>query len=167
MSTTVDIPKLDWFERYKRLIDFGWGVLGAEEDFIYHKWGREALGEFLQQTRPKWSGEVAKKLIQKLGLKPDVEGAITLLGVYGQEVWGYGDPQYFEAKLESPTRGTFANLVCRGWVKTPEHCKEMNCDIACILEFGGVVNALSPDLKVTLTKAFPRGDDRCEYTVEV
>jgi len=167
MSTKVDIPKLDWFERYKRLLDFGWGILTAEEDFIFNKWGREALDEFLQQTRPEWSGAMAKRLIGKLDLKPDVEGAIKLLGVYGQEIWGFGDPQYFDARLETPTKGTFANLVCRGWEKTPEHCREMNCDVACSLEFGGVVAALSPDLKVTLTKAFPRGDDRCEYTVEL
>ena len=31
MSTEVDIPKLDWFERYKRLIDVAWGVVLAEE----------------------------------------------------------------------------------------------------------------------------------------
>ncbi len=167
MSTKVDIPKLDWFERYKRLLDFGWGILAAEEDFIYNKWGREALDEFLQKTRPEWSGAIAKRLISKMDIKPDVEGAVKLLGMYGQEIWGFGDPQYFDARLETPTKGTFANLVCRGWEKTPEHCRKMNCDIACSLEFGGVVAALSPDLKVTLTKALPRGDDRCEYTVEL
>ena len=167
MSTEVDIPKLDWFERYKRLIDVSWGALLADEDFVYRKWGKEALLEFLVQTRPQWSGVVAKRLVEKLGLKPDVEGAIRLMGVYSQEVWGFGDPQYTEARLETPTKGTFTNLVCRAWEKTPEHCKETDCDIACAAEYGGLARALSPDLKVTVTKARPRGDDRCEYTVEL
>jgi hypothetical protein len=167
MSTTVDIPKLDWFERYKRLVDVGWGIVLADEDFVYRKWGREALAEFLQDTRPKWSGAVAKRLVEKLGLKPDVEGVIKLLGVYSQELWGFGDPQFFEAKLETPTKGTFTNLVCRGWEKAREHSRKTNCDVPCGAEYEAVVRALSPNIEVTLTKARPRGDDRCEYTVEV
>ena len=167
MSTKVDIPQLDWFERYKRMIDIVWGALFADEDFVYRKWGKEALAEFLQQTRPKWSGKVAKRIIEKIGLKPDVEGAIKLLGVYSQEVWGFGDPQYSEAKLESPTKGTFTNLVCRGWEKSKEHCIETNCEIACAAEYDGLVSALSPQLKFSMTKARPRGDDRCQYTVEI
>jgi len=167
MSTEVDIPKLDWFERYKRLIDFAWNVLFAEEDFVYRKWGKEALTEFIQQTRPQWSGALAKRLIEKAGLKPDVEGAIKLLGVYTQELWGYGDPRFAEARLETPNKGTFTNLVCRGWEKMMEHCQEINCDIACDTEYGAVVRTLSPDFRVTLTKARPRGDDRCEFTVEL
>ena len=35
MTTEVDIPKLDWFERYKRMIDAGWGALLADEEFVY------------------------------------------------------------------------------------------------------------------------------------
>ena len=167
MATEVDIPKLDWFERYKRMIDIGWGALLADEDFVYRKWGKEGLTEFLQQTRPKWSGAVAKRLVDKLGLKPDVEGAIKLLGVYSQEVWGFGDPQFSEAKLENPTKGTYTNLACRGWEKSKEHCIETNCEIACVAEYGGLVSALSPQFKFTVTKARPRGDDRCEYTVEM
>jgi len=167
MATEVDIPKLDWFERYKRMIDAGWGALLADEEFVYRKWGKEGLTEFLQQTRPKWSGAVAKRLVDKLGLKPDVEGAIKLLGVYSQEVWGFGDPQFSEAKLENPTKGTYTNLACRGWEKSKEHCIETNCEIACVAEYGGLVSALSPQFKFTVTKARPRGDDRCEYTVEM
>ena len=167
MTTEVDIPKLDWFERYKRMIDAGWGALLADEEFVYRKWGKEGLTEFLQQTRPKWSGAVAKRLVDKLGLKPDVEGAIKLLGVYSQEVWGFGDPQFSEAKLENPTKGTYTNLACRGWEKSKEHCIETNCEIACVAEYGGLVSALSPQFKFTVTKARPRGDDRCEYTVEM
>jgi len=167
MSTEVEIPKLDWLERYKRLMDVAWGALLADEDFVYRKWGKAALAEFLEGTRPKWSGAVAKRFVDKLGLKPDVEGAIKLLGVYSQELWGFGDPQYSEAKLESPTKGTYTNLVCRGWEKSPEHCKETNCEIACGNEYMAVIKALSPDLKLTVTKARPRGDDRCEYTVEI
>ena len=167
MATEVDIPKLDWFERYKRMIDIGWGALLADEDFVYRKWGKEGLTEFLQQTRPKWSGAVAKRLVDKLGLKPDVEGAIKLLGVYSQEVWGFGDPQFSEAKLENPSKGTYTNLACRGWEKSKEHCIETNCEIACVAEYGGLVSALSPQFKFTVTKARPRGDDRCEYTVEM
>lgn len=167
MTTEVDIPKLDWFERYKRMIDIGWGALLADEDFVYRKWGKEGLTEFLQQTRPKWSGAVAKRLVDKLGLKPDVEGAIKLLGVYSQEVWGFGDPQFSEAKLENPTKGTYTNLACRGWEKSKEHYIETNCEIACGAEYGAIVSALSPQFKFTVTKARPRGDDRCEYTVEM
>ena len=167
MSTKVDIPKLDWFERYKRLIDAAWGILLADEEFVHHKLSKEELAEFLQQTRPKWSGAVAKRLVEKLDLKPDVEGAIKLLGVYSQEVWGFGDPRFCEAKLETPTKGTYTNLVCRGWEKAREHSKETHCDMACGAEYSGVVSALSPKIKVTITKARPRGDDRCEYTVEM
>ncbi len=167
MSTEVNIPKLDWFERYKRLIDAAWGVLLADEDFVYRRWGKEALSEFFKQTRPKWSGVVAKRLIEKLSLKPDVEGAIKLLGVYSQEVWGFGDPRYFEVRLESPTSGTFTILACRGWEKMPEHCKKINCGIACHAECSGVISALSPDLKLTIVQARPRGDDHCKYTIEL
>ena len=167
MNTQVDIPKFDWFERYKRLIDIAWGSLLADEDFVYHKWGKDAYMEFLQQTRPKWTQALAKRLIEKLALKPDIEGAIKLLGVYSQEIWGFGDPQFFEAKLETPTKGTFSNLVCRAWEKAREHSKETHCDISCGIEYAGVVSALSPDIKVTITKARPRGDDRCQYTVEI
>ena len=81
MSIDVDIPKLDWFERYKRLIDIAWGGLLADEVFVYRKWGKEAQVEFLLQTRPKWTETGARRLIEKLSLKPDVEGAIKLLGV--------------------------------------------------------------------------------------
>jgi len=167
MSTELDIPKLDWFERYKRLTDAAWGALWADEDYVYRKWGKEALLEFYKETRPKWSGTVGKRLVEKLGFKPDIEGAVKLLRAYSQEVWGFGDPQYFDARVESPTKGVFASLICRGWEKMPEHCKETNCDIACAAEYGGVVRALSPDIKLTVTKARPTGDDRCEYTVEL
>lgn len=167
MSKEVNIPALDWYERYKRLTDAAWNALWADEDYVYRKLGKEALPEFYQETRPKWSGAVAKKLIEKLDLKPDVEGAVKLLRAYSQEVWGFGDSKYFEARLESPKKGTFANLVCRGWEKMPEHCKETSCDIACAAEYGGVISALSPKIKVTVTKARPRGHDRCEYTVEL
>lgn len=166
MSRKVDIPKLDWFERYKRLIDIAWAAMLADEDFVYRNSGKEEFLKFSQETRPKWSRAVAKKLIEKCGIKPDVEGAVKLLGVYSQEVWGFGDPQYSEAKLETPTRGIFANLVCRGWEKEKEHCKKTQCDIACAAEYGGIISALSPKIKFTITKARPRGDDRCEYMVE-
>ena len=110
---------------------------------------------------------MAKRLVEKLGLKSDVEGATKLIGVYSQEIWGFGDPQFVEAKLEAPTKGILTILACRGWEKEKEHSKEIHCDIACGAEYSGVVNALSPKVRVKITKARPRGDDRCEYTVEI
>ena len=167
MSKKIDIPKLDWFERYKRLIDAAWGIMLADEDFVYRKWGKEALAEFLKTTRPKWSGAVGKKLVEKLGLKPSVEEGIRLMAVYTQEVWGFGDPQHYEAKLETPNKGTFTILACRGWEKAREHSIETQCDIPCLIEFRGLVATLSPNIKITSTKARPRGDDLCQYTIEM
>ena len=123
MSKEIDVPKLDWFERYKRLLDVSWAALLADEDFVYRKWGKEALLEFLVQTRPQWSGTVAKRFVEKMGVKPDIEGAIKLLAIYSQELWGYGDPQYFDMRIDSPTKGAFINLVCRGWEKNPAMLK--------------------------------------------
>ena len=167
MSRDVEVPKLDWLERYKRLLDVGWGALVADEEYVYRHFGQEELTRYWRETRPMWSGPVGKKLSEKLGLKPDMEGAIKLLGVYSQEVWGFGDPRYIQAKLESPTKGVFTNLACRGWEKMQAHHKETHCDVACAAEFGGVLSGLSPKFKMTITKARPRGDDRCEYTVTI
>ncbi|MFC2003389.1 hypothetical protein ACFLV4_05540 [Chloroflexota bacterium] len=167
MRTDVEIPKLDWLERYKRVVDAAWTMLLAYEDFVYRKWGTEALADLRQYARPEWSGVIAKRLVEKLGLKPDIEGAMKLFRLYSQEVWGFGDAQFFEDKLVSPTKGSFSNLICRGWEKEREHHKETRCDLACAAEYGGVLRTLSPTMKVTVTKAFPRGDDRCEYTVEI
>ena len=123
MVRDVEVPKLDWLERYKRLLDVGWGALVADEEYVYRHFGQEELTRYWRETRPMWSGPVGKKLSEKLGLKPDMEGAIKLLGVYSQELWGFGDPRYIQAKLESPTKGVFTNLACRGWEKMQAHHK--------------------------------------------
>ena len=164
----VEIPQIDWFERYKRLIDIGYGMLGAADDYIYHNWGEEEWLNYIEETRPKWSGRVAKRLVEKFGPNPDIEGVLKLLGIYAQEVWGFGDPRFVDSNLETPTKGTWTNLVCRSWELMSEGERATAiCDKACIWEWKGVVGALSPDIKVTMVKAYPRGDDRCEFTLEM
>ena len=167
MSRDVEVPKLDWLERYKRLLDIGWGALVADEEYVFRHFGQEELTRYWRETRPTWTGPVGKKLGEKLGLKPDMESAIKLLGVYSQELWGFGDPRYIKAKLESPSKGIFTNLACRGWEKMQEHHNETHCEVACASEFGGVLRGLSPKFKLTITKSRPHGDDCCEYTVTI
>jgi len=131
VSKKVEIPALDWFERYKRLIDLAWGALLADEDFIFRNMGKEAYIKYGKETRPKWAGAAGRKISKKYGLKPTLEDATQLLGIYGQEIWGFGDTRFIEANLESPTKGTFAILACRGWETDKEHHIRTQCNMAC------------------------------------
>jgi len=117
------------------------------------------------------STECGDKLVKAYNLQPTVEDALKLFLLYSCEVWGYGSYEYVEADLENENKGTFANLVCRGWELAKrqgaeEVMKMFNCANGCTAEYTALLRTLSPDLKITMTKARPWGDDRCEFTVE-
>jgi hypothetical protein len=160
----AEIPKLDWMERYKSLFEGIYAMMEADDDYVYNRWGEEEWLKFVQEARPRWSTAIAKRLIRKYGLKSDIEGALKLCGLYFQEVWGFGDPRFVDCNMESPTKGTWTNLVCRQWEKAKS---KVPCDKACLWDWIGLIRALSPGIKVTMTKARPWGDDRCELCLEI
>jgi len=160
----IEVPKLDWEERYKCLFDGIYAMMEADDEYVYHRWGEKEWLKFAEKARPRWSGAIARRLIRKHNLKPDIEGALKLCGLYFQEVWGFGDPRFVDSHMESPARGTWTNLVCRQWEKM-EH--KIPWDKACIWDWAGLIGALSPDIKVTMTMSRPWGDDRCELRVEM
>ena len=163
----IEAIMIDWPERYKRLLDACYNTIHTARDYVEEKWGREAGEEFSKMHQGAMSPVVGKKLVEKLNLKPNVEGALKLLITYSQEVWGFGDSKFVEAWLETPTKGTYANLVCRSWEKDTKNRKPpMDCVVGCQAEYQSLVKCLSPNIKVTFTKVYPWGDDRCEMTVE-
>ena len=171
MSEDLDIPVLDWKERYKRMLDAAYTVFFECERQVHEKCDSETSFEIRKRVHRALGTVVASKLIQKYGLKPTVEDALKLLVLYSSEVWGYGAREYVYAKLESDKKGVYANLVCRGWElakKTGmlDFMKEMDCSKGCMEEYSAVVHTLNPNLKVKMTKALPWGDDRCEFVIE-
>ncbi len=164
-------PVLDWKDRYKYILDAAYTVFFGFEELV-HKVCDEKTSARLRETVHRKLGEsVAKRLINKYGLKPTVEDALKLLVLYSAEVWGFGARQYVKAVLENPKRGIYANLVCRGWELAKRSgkldlMKEMDCSKGCKAEYEAVVHALNPKLKVTMTKAYPWGDDHCEFVIE-
>ena len=166
-----DVPKLDWFERYKRMLDIAYTSLMTAESQIRMGVEPERAIEAVKELHKSFGSACAEKLVKKFDLKPTVEDALKLFLLYSCEVWGYGETKYVSAKLESPKRGVYDNLVCRGWelakkMGMEEMMKEVNCAEGCIAEYSSILGALSPDLKAKMIKALPWGDDVCEWVVE-
>ncbi|MEW6442847.1 MAG: hypothetical protein AB1640_18065 [bacterium] len=163
----VEIPGLGWFDRYKRLIDLGYRSILEGDEYVYHRWGEEEWLKYVSDTRPKWTEPVARRIVEKRGLKPTVEDGLQLWGIYSQEVWGYGDPRYVDARMESEGRGILTALGgCRMWALRPaEKRGKVPCHKACRNEMQGVANALSPKFKVDVPRACPLGDSSCEFVL--
>jgi hypothetical protein len=170
-DVTGEALPLDWKDRYTYLLDATYTVFSGFEELI-HKECDEKTSIKIREVIHRALGEsVAKRLIKKYDLKTTVEDALKLLVLYSAEVWGFGARQYVKAVLESPKRGVYANLVCRGWELAKKSgkldlMKQMDCSKGCKIEYESVVHALNPKLKVTMAKAYPWGNDRCEWVIE-
>jgi hypothetical protein len=167
----IEVPKLDYEERYKRIIDGAYVAVLTSDGLVQANVEPKKALEMIRKMHEALGSEIARKLIKKLNLEPNVEGALKLFKLYSCEVWGYGAEQYVSAKLESPSTGIYANLVCRGWelqkrAGKEEEMKKMDCAQGCFSEYSSILKELCPDLKMKMTKAYPWGDDRCEFVVE-
>ena len=163
----VEVPKLTWEERYRRMIDIAYGFFMGYKVLVEKRYGVEASMEISGEAQSAMSTRTAKKLIQNYDLKPTVEDVIKLMKLYSCEVWGYGADQYVGAYLESPQKGVFVNKVCRSWERKKDYGDEkINCHLGCEKEYGAMAHQLAPQVKVTVGKAYPKGDDCCEFIVE-
>jgi len=165
LDTKIEIPQFDWFGRYKLANHAAWLCFVGAHTTAKKIWGEEGFKRFDDEFRLAACGPVGQKLVEKLKLEPDIEGALKLVGAYTQEVWGYGDTRFVDAVKNSPNKGTLKIAVCRGYERWHKNTG-VDCGYACHLEYQAVVNALSPDFKVTLIKAHPWGDDHCEFIFE-
>ncbi len=162
----IEIPTLDWYERYKRILDvlnsMGEGLM----KYLTESFGKdEGMKIYAEQIEPQQPIVAGRKLVEKLGLKPDIEGALKLVGVYTREVWGFGDDRFTEIRRETPNKGTLTIRRCKGW-ETIFKPNGWDCAPGCLNEYQELVKILSPEFKAELSKCLARGDGFCEVTVE-
>ncbi len=168
----VEVPKLDWYERYKRMVDMAYSLFITAELQIHADFkDPEEAQPRIKALHGNCSSTCGSKLVKAHELKPTVEDALKLFMLYSCEVWGFGSYETVAVDLKNDNKGTFANLVCRGWELATrqgivEELKKTNCSKGCTAEYEALLRTLSPDLKITMTKARPLGDDCCEFTVE-
>jgi hypothetical protein len=163
------VPSLSWEDRYKRMLDIAYTLSITYKALLTEKYGEEETMALSGKVQGVWSGRCSKALIKMFDLKPTVEDAIKLMMLYSREVWGFGEDQYVGASLESPQKGIFINKVCRGWEKRKEFGGEHDmipCHVGCGKEYTKLVHHLAPHLKVSVGKAYPKGDTCCEFFVE-
>lgn len=167
----VKVPKLSYKERYKRVLDGAYASLLCSEEIIEANVESDKALKMRRTIHEALGSGIAKKLVKKFKLKPTVEDALKLFKLYSSEVWGYGADEYVSIRLEGSNKGTFTDLVCRGWelqkrAGKEQEMRKMDCAQGCIAEHMAVLRELSPDIKLTWVKAYPWGDDRCEYVIE-
>ena len=166
----IKTPKLDWVERYRRMLDIAYTTLTTADMILYKKLDPNTASEMVKELHKSFASQCGKKLVEKFNLKSSVEDALKLFKLYSCEVWGYGAEEYVSAKLETQKKGVYANLVCRGWelAKRSKQEEEMKkvCNDGCIVEYTTLLKTLAPNLKLKRTKLIPYGNDRCEYTIE-
>lgn len=164
----MEVPKLSWEERYRRMFDIAITLSTTYKLLLKEKYGEEETINLSKKVQAAMSSRCAKKLIEQNDLKPTVEDVIKLMKLYSSEVWGYGANQYVGAYLESPKKGLFVNKVCRFWEKRKEYGdeKRSTCHINCEEEYGSLAHQVAPNVKVSVGKAYPKGDDCCEFFVE-
>lgn len=163
----LDFPKLSWVERYKRMYN---AYDTAIKTVFFHELERNGLDsatELLIKIHASVSAALGKKLCEKLNFNPDVEGALKLMWTYSCEVWGFGMTDTVSARLETPERGVFTNTLCHYWETWLKDSRDLRCDNNCIEEYSSLVKSLNPRYRVRMPKAFPRGDDCCEFIVEL
>jgi len=167
----IEVPQLTWEERYRRMVElFYAGVFGADEEMEV-QFNHDKASEVRGIIHRNLGKDVGARLVKKYNLEPTVEGALKLLKLYVCEIYGYGAKEYVSTKLESSDRGVLTIIACRGWViqeraGNKELMKKMDCTVMSGEEFTGLIKALNTDFKLKVTKAFPRGDDRCEFIIE-
>lgn len=164
----LEVPKLTWEERYRRMIDNAIAYSTTYKTILKERYGDEVTIDIANKVQGTMSSRCAQKLIQRYNLKPTVEDVIRLMKLYSCEVWGYGADEYVGAYLESPKKGLFVNKVCRFWEKRKDYGdeKRSTCHIICEDEYGRLAHQLAPSVKVTVGKAYSKGDDCCEFFVE-
>ncbi|HNV65181.1 MAG TPA: hypothetical protein PL134_04950 [Smithellaceae bacterium] len=165
MSNKIEIPSFDWFGRYKLALHTAWVTYAVIQAWEREYFGKEKFKEIDAELRRRTMKPVGQKLVEKLKLSPDIEGALKLVGAYTREIWGYGDPSFVEITKEGPKRGTLRISMCRGWAKW-DKAAGINCADGCPHEYHAVLSALSNNFNVTLTKALPKGDNCCELIIE-
>ena len=164
----LGVPKLTWEERYRRMFDIAITLSTTYKTLLKEKYGEEATIDVSKKVQGTMSSRCAEKLIKNYDLKPTVEDVIKLMKLYSCEVWGYGADQYVGAYLDSPEKGTFVNKVCRFWERKKDYGdpKRSTCHINCEEEYTRLAHVLTPNVKVTVGKAYPKGDDCCEFIVK-
>ena len=164
----LEVPKLTWEERYRRMFDIAITLSTTYKTLLKDKYGEEDTVNVSKIVQETMSSRCAKKLIEYYKLKPTVEDVIKLMKLYSCEVWGYGAEQYVGAHLESPQKGLFVNKVCRFWEKRKDYGdpNRNTCHINCETEYARLAHQLAPHVKVHVGKAYPKGDDCCEFYVE-
>lgn len=163
----LDFPKLSWLERYKRMYNAYDTAIKTVFASELEKNGLDSAVKILIRIHKSVSSMLGKKLCEKLNFNPDVEGALKLMWTYSCEVWGFGMTDTVLAKLETPKRGVFTNTLCHYWETWLKDSRDLECDKNCIQEYSSLIKPLNPKYKVTMPKAFPRGDDCCEFIVEL
>ncbi len=169
--TEVEVPELDWEERYRRMIEIAYTLFLTSELEVHSKCESDKSEEIRDKLHEAVGSVTGKRIVENFDLEPTVEDALKLFKLYSAEVWGYGADEYVSTDLESDEKGTYANLACRGWEiakrrDLKDTMEEMDCGQGCITEYASVLKELSPDLDVEMTKALPWGDDHCEWVVE-
>ena len=164
----LKVPSLTWEERYRRMFDIAITLSTTYKTLLKEKYGEESTIAVSKNVQGTMSSRCAKKLIKTFDLKPNVEDVIKLMKLYSCEVWGYGAGQYVGAYLESSKKGLFVNKVCRFWEKRKDYGdpNRNTCHINCQEEYERLAHQLAPHAKVTVGKAYPKGDDRCEFFIE-
>lgn len=163
----IEVPKLSWEYRYRRMLDIAYTALVAGMKFVREKYGDEAAIELYKRVQPTMSARTGTKLLKEFKLEPTVEGALKLAKLYSSEVWGFGADEYVSAVLEAPGKGVYQNKVCRIWARREDFgFAGMQCHKTCVEEYRGLIRQLSPQLKVQMTKALPLGDEVCEFVIE-
>ena len=167
----IEAPRLDWYERYKRMREAVMVSAETTEKVLIEKFGvEEGVRLYCERIQPMVSITLGKKLIEKIDFKPDVEGVIKLLLTYVRELWAFGDDRFVDAKLITPNKGIFAILQCGWWENqfSSEEYRErgITCEPGCISEFTALTRLLSPDIKLKFMKSYPRGNRLCEMSIE-
>lgn len=162
------VPKLNWQERYRRMIDIAYTLSNTYKNLLREEYGKEKTIDISKKVQGTMSSRCAKKLIEYYGLKPTVEDVIKLMKLYSSEVWGYGADEYVGAYLESPTKGAFVNKVCRIWERRADYGdpERKDCHVQCEEEYTRLAHELAAGIKVSVGKAYPKGDNCCEFIVE-
>lgn len=165
----LDVPKLTWEERYRRMFDIAITISTTYKTLLKEKYGEQSAIDLSKKIQGAMSSRCAKKLIQNYNLKPTVEDVVRLMKLYSCEVWGYGADQYVAAYIESPSKGVFINKVCRFWEKRKEYGdpNRNTCHINCQEEYSHLAHELAPKAKVSVGEAYPTGGNCCEFIVEM
>ena len=165
----MEVPKLTWAERYRRMLEIAYGTFISYNTQLKEKYGEEIAINFSKNAQGSISSLCSKKLIKHYSLNPTVEDVVKLMKLYSCEVWGFGAEEYVGAYLKSPQKGVFVNKVCRAWEKRKKDFgaeRSYTCHLGCEEEYSHLAHVLAPQVKVRIGKAFPKGDDCCEFIVE-